>query len=209
MLRNNLFLYTHTSLYEFRQSLVEMHIMFAGTTNLVAKEPPNLNPTKMVGLISDTHVPKKVYSLPPKVLEVFKDMSVNFIIHAGDLVELAVVEELETLAPVLAVHGNMDGIDIVGALPRLNTLKVFDWKIGVMHDPDIAFGLTKMRELVKEHGFDVFVYGHTHVADIKWEGKTLYINPGSATVPASPLGKTSVGVLKITRAAIEPEIIEI
>lgn len=180
--------------------------MFAGTA-LVAKEPPTLNPAKIVGLISDTHVSKRAHCLPQKVLEVFRN--VNYIIHAGDLVELAVVDELETLAPVLAVHGNMDGIDITGALPRLNSLKVFGWKIGVMHDPDIAFGLNKMRELVKEHGFDVFVYGHTHVADIKWEGKTLYVNPGSATVPHSPLGKTSVGLLKITKEAIEPEIIEI
>jgi len=182
--------------------------MFAGNT-LVAKEPPNLNPAKVVGLISDTHVPKRAYSLPSKVLEVFKDRNVNFIIHAGDLVELAVVDELETLAPVLAVHGNMDGIDTVNALPKINSLKVFAWKIGVMHDPDIAFGYTKMRELVKERGFDVFVYGHTHVADIKWEDKTLFINPGSATVPASPFGKTSVGILKITKTSIEPEIIEI
>jgi putative phosphoesterase len=119
------------------------------------------------------------------------------------------VDELETVAPVLAVQGNMDGIEIVEALPKLNSLRVFDWKIGIMHDPDIAFGLNKIRELVKENGFDVFVYGHTHVADIKWEGKTLYINPGSATVPHSPLGKTSVAILKITKTTIEPEIIEI
>ncbi len=179
--------------------------MFAGTA-LVGKEPPNLKPTKTVGLISDTHVPKKAHCLPPKVLEIFQ--KVDYIIHAGDLVELAVVDELEQLAPVLAVQGNMDGIDVTEAFPKLNSLKVFDWKIGVMHDPDINFGFTKMRELVGEHGFNVFVYGHTHMANIKWEGKTLYINPGSATVPASPLGKTSVGLLKITKESITPEIIE-
>ena len=65
----------------------------------------------------------------------------DYIIHAGDLVELAVVDELEQIAPVLAVHGNMDGIEVTSALPRLNSLKVFDWKIGVMHDPDIALWL--------------------------------------------------------------------
>lgn len=181
--------------------------MFAGTSTLVAKEPPTLTPTKTVGLISDTHVPKRAHCIPQRVLEIFQN--VNYIIHAGDLVELAVVDELETLAPVLAVHGNMDGMDINGALPRLNSMKVFDWKIGVIHDPDIAFGFNKARELVKEHGFNVLVYGHTHVADIRWEGKTLYINPGSATVPASPLGKTSVGILKITKDSIMPDIIEI
>lgn len=180
--------------------------MISGTA-LVAKEPPILKVTKTVGLISDTHIPKKAHNLPQKVLEVFQN--VNYIIHAGDLVELTVVDELEQLAPVLAVHGNMDGVDITGALPKLNSLRVFDWKIGVMHDPDIAFGLGKMRELVKEHSFDVFVYGHTHVADIKWEGKTLFVNPGSPTVPASSMGKLSVGLLKITKEAIVPEIVEV
>ena len=103
----------------------------------------------------------------------------------------------------------MDGIDVGNALPKLNSLRVFDYKIGVMHDPDIAFGFGKIRELVKENGFNVFVYGHTHVADIKWEDKTLYINPGSATVPPSPLGKTSVAILKITPDKIDAEIIDL
>ena len=178
--------------------------MISGTA-LVNKEPPKLKTAKTFGLISDTHVPKRAHRIPPKVFEIFQD--VDYIIHAGDLVELAVVDELEQIAPVLAVHGNMDGMEIAGALPRVNSIKVFDWKIGVMHDPDILFGFNKLRELAKQHGFNVFVYGHTHVANIKWEGKTLYINPGSPTVPASVMSKLSVGILKITKEAIKPQII--
>ncbi len=180
--------------------------MFSGTA-LVGKEPPTLKATKTIGLISDTHIPKKAHCLPKKIFEVFE--KVDYIIHAGDLVELAVLDELEQFAPVLAVHGNMDGMDIVGALPRLNTLRVFDWKIGVMHDPDITFGFGRMRELVKEHSFDVFVYGHTHTADIRWEGKTLYINPGSPTVTHSVMGKLTLGLLKLTKDSITPEIVEL
>lgn len=180
--------------------------MFSASA-LVAKEPPTKTAVKIVGLISDTHVPKQAHCLPKKIFEAFE--KVDYIIHAGDLVELAVLDELEQLAPVLAVHGNMDGLDVKNALPSLNSLKVFNWKIGVMHDPDIAFGFTRMRELVTEHGFDVFVYGHTHTADAKWEGKTLYINPGSPTVTRAVMGKTSVGLLKITQDSIQPEIVEI
>jgi putative phosphoesterase len=179
--------------------------MYSGTA-LVAKEPPTLKATKIVGLISDTHIPKQVHCLPKKVLEVFE--KVDYIIHVGDLVELAVVDELEQLAPVLAVHGNMDGMEVAAALPRLNSLKVFDWKIGVMHDPDIAFGFNRMRDLVKEHEFNIFVYGHTHAADIKWEGSVLYINPGSPTVRRSVMDKFSVGLLKITKDSITPEIVD-
>ena len=178
-----------------------------GGQALASKEPPNFQISKEVGLISDTHVPKRARYVPKRVFEIFK--KVDYIIHAGDLVELAVVDELEQLAPVLAVHGNMDGVDICGALPRINSLRIFDWKIGVMHDPDILFGFNKMRELVKQNNFNVFVYGHTHTASIKWEGKTLYINPGSPTEPASFMGKLSVGILKITKDSIIPEIIQI
>ena len=90
---------------------------------------------KIVGLISDTHVPKRAMCIPQKVFEVLKDA--DFIIHAGDLVELSVIDELEQIAPVLAVHGNMDNQELHDSLPLINSLKIFDWKIGVMHDPDV------------------------------------------------------------------------
>ncbi len=68
---------------------------------------PTEKPAKIVGLISDTHVPVRARAIPKKVFAVFQNA--DFIVHAGDLVELAVIDELEQLAPVLAVHGNMDG----------------------------------------------------------------------------------------------------
>jgi predicted phosphodiesterase len=68
----------------------------------------------------------------------------------------------------------------------------------------------KMREIAKRNGFNVFVYGHTHNSNIKWEGKTLYINPGSPTNPLpSFINRPSVALLKITRETITPEIIHI
>jgi putative phosphoesterase len=180
--------------------------MLGGQT-LVKNEPPNFKVTKTVGLISDTHVPKIDRCIPKRVFEIFEN--VEYIIHAGDLVELAVVDELEQIAPVLAVHGNMDGLEVANALPRFNSLKIFDWKIGVIHDSNTLNELNKMNETTKNNGFDVFVYGHTHVADIKWEGKVLYINPGSPTDPPSVMVKPSVGLLKITKETIIPQIVEL
>lgn len=174
----------------------------------VPREIAKFNAAKTVGLISDTHVPVRAKCIPKMVFKVFEN--VDFIVHAGDLVELAVIDELEQLAPVLAVHGNMDGPHVSGALPKINSLKVSDWKIGVMHDPSALFGMSKMRDVAKRHGFDVLVYGHTHNANIKWEGKILYINPGSPTNPEPAfINKPSVAVLKITKEAIVPEIIHI
>jgi putative phosphoesterase len=178
-----------------------------GGQALTKKDPLNFKVSKTVGLISDTHVPKRARCIPKRVFEIFEN--VDYIIHAGDLVELSVVNELEKIAPVLAVRGNMDGIEVAAAFPRLNSLKVFDWKIGFTHDPNILYGFNKMNETAEDNGFDVFVYGHTHVADIKWEGKILYVNPGSPTDPPSPMVKPSVGLLKITKEAIAPEIISL
>jgi putative phosphoesterase len=172
---------------------------------MISHEMANLKASKTVGLISDTHVPSRARCIPQMVFKIFEN--VDFIVHAGDLVRLAVIDELEQLAPVLAVHGNMDGPEVSGALPKLNNLKISDWKIGVMHDPSTLFGMGKMREIAKQNGFNVFVYGHTHHSSIKWEGKTLYINPGSPTNPASFVSKPSVGLLKITKEAVTPEII--
>jgi putative phosphoesterase len=174
----------------------------------ISREMFNFKAAKTVGLISDTHIPVRARCIPKMVFKVFEN--VDFIVHAGDLVELAVIDELEQLAPILAVHGNMDGPEVSGALPKLNSLKISDWKIGVMHDPSTLFGMGKMREIAKRNGFNVFVYGHTHNSSIKWEGKTLYINPGSPTNPLPPfINKPSVALLKVTKEAITPEIIQI
>jgi uncharacterized protein len=173
----------------------------------INRELRNYESAKIIGLISDTHVPKRALCVPKRVFDVFAN--VDFVIHAGDLVELAVIDELEQAAPVLAVHGNMDSFEVSNALPKLNSLKILGWKIGVIHDPESFSELGKMQDIAKENGFNVLVYGHTHVSKIKWEGKTLYINPGSPTDPASILNKPSVALLKITKEAISPQIISL
>jgi putative phosphoesterase len=175
---------------------------------MISRETINFKASKTVGLISDTHIPARARRIPKMVFKIFEN--VDFIVHAGDLVQLSVIDELEQLAPVLAVHGNMDGPEVSGALPKLNSLKIYGWKIGVMHDPSTLFGRGKMREIAKQNGFDVFVYGHTHNANVKWEGEILYINPGSPTNPmAAFINKPSVALLKITKEAITPEIVHI
>jgi putative phosphoesterase len=175
---------------------------------MISREMANFKAAKTVGLIADTHVPARARCIPKMVFKIFEN--VDFIVHAGDLVQLDVIDELEQLAPVLAVHGNMDGPEVSGALPKLNSLKIYGWKIGVMHDPNTLFGRGKMREIAKQNGFNVLVYGHTHNANIKWEGTTLYINPGSPTNPMSSfINKPSVALLKVTKEAITPEIVHI
>jgi putative phosphoesterase len=171
-----------------------------------AKFPESM--ARTVGLISDTHVPDRARRVPDRVFKVFD--KVDFIVHAGDLVQLSVIDELERLAPVLVVSGNMDGPDIQGKLPKLDSLKILDWRIGVTHNPGARFGMRKMREIAKANGFDVLVYGHTHSSNVRWEGKVLFINPGSPTDPSPPfLAKPTVALLRVTKENITPKIISI
>lgn len=163
---------------------------------------------KSLGLISDTHIPSRAKEIPKRVFEIFE--KVDFILHAGDLVDLSVIDNLEQLAPVLAVYGNMDGPEVRGKLPKMNSIRVLEWKIGVTHDPGTIFGMGKMREIVKQNGFNVLVYGHTHHPNVKWEGNILYINPGSPTNPLPPfVAKPTVATLKVTKEKIFPEIIQL
>jgi putative phosphoesterase len=163
---------------------------------------------KLVDLISDTHIPARAKTLPKKIFEVFDGASL--ILHAGDLTQLSVVAELEQLAPVVAVCGNMDGYEVSEKLPRMNSVKVYEWKIGVIHDPGIFMGTKKMKTMARENDFSVLVFGHTHRPSLKQEEGIILINPGSPTNPLPPfLTKPTVALLKITKEKIEPEIIEI
>lgn len=171
---------------------------------------PRLQETsaKVVGLISDTHVPIRAKEIPREVFKVFEN--VDYIVHAGDLVQLSVIDELEQIAPVLVVYGNMDGPEIRGRLSKMNSFRVFNWKIGVTHNPGALFGMNRIREVAKTNGFNVLVYGHTHSPSIRWESNVLLVNPGSPTNPSpSFLGKPSIGLLRLTQDRIVPEIIRI
>jgi len=161
-----------------------------------------------IGVISDTHIPTRARKIPSKVLSTFDN--VDLIVHAGDLVDISVVETLKRIAPVLAVYGNMDGPEIRQRFPRLNSTRVLDWKIGVMHDPGALFGSKKMREIAKDNSLHVLIYGHTHSPKIKWKEGTLFINPGSPTNPIPPfITRPSVAVITVTRDRITPRIIAI
>ena len=163
---------------------------------------------KVIGLISDTHIPSRAKKLPDKVFEVFKD--VDMIIHAGDITQMDVVKELEKIAPVLSVHGNMDPYEVRNELPKINSVEVSVWKIGVIHDPGALWGMGEMKRIAKEKELNVLVFGHTHKQFLKWEDDVLFINPGSPTNPLPPiLVKPTVGLLLIKEESVKPLIVRV
>jgi len=170
-----------------------------------AEERENL---KTLGLISDTHIPSRAKAIPSQVFEVFQEAIL--ILHTGDFTEHSVLKDLERLAPVVAVSGNMDSPDLQEELPKMNSVNVDGWRIGVTHSLGVFHNLQRMKTAAEQNNFHVLVFGHTHRPFIKQEGNIWFINPGSPTNPIPPfVVKPTVGLLKISGNKIEPEIVQV
>jgi len=131
--------------------------------------------------------------LPDAIWEYFAN--VELIIHAGDLSILRVIAELETLAPVVAVQGNIEYEDVVEKLPIKREVVAGHCRIGIVH----ILGDSHNRVKVARQEFPnarVVVFGHSH---IPWnedvEGQLLF-NPGSAT-DRRKQERCSIGMLHV------------
>lgn len=152
-----------------------------------------------IGLIADTHIPNRAEKLPKKVFTQFRKANVDYIVHAGDITSFKVIQELATIAPVIAVHGNHDPSLLCKRFPAVTSFHVAEKTIGVWHHPNYFFRTKKMRQLAHKKGFDVLVIGHTHKQKLLVKGGVLFVNPGSPTCPIPPfLVKPSIAVLILT-----------
>ncbi len=134
-----------------------------------------------IGVISDTHIPDKAQAIPREILDEFK--KVDMIIHAGDLVDLSTLRQLEEVCPdVRAVYGNMDPENVRNKLPEKLIFSVGIYKIAVMHGVGPANSLVGLLSAVfKKDKVDMVVFGHSHTAFNEKVGNILFFNPGSAT----------------------------
>ena len=145
----------------------------------------------LIALISDTHITEKREKLSKKVPELFD--GVDLIIHAGDITHQKVIDELETVAPVIAVSGNNDKLD-------LNETEVIDaenFKIAVNHGPSYSDDFDRLYELARKLDADILITGHTHRPHCKIIDDILFINPGSPNRPIK--SDASVCILNIEK----------
>jgi len=156
-----------------------------------------------IGVISDTHIPQRAKTIPPIVYQLFS--GVALILHAGDLTTDDVIVQLEAIAPVYAVHGNVDPPDLVRRLPKKREIHVGGVRIGLIHG-DGPGRSTPERALAAFPGTDCVVFGHSHIPVCRREGKTLLFNPGSATVKRRE-ERCSVGILTVAGGVVDGEII--
>lgn len=128
-----------------------------------------------IGLVSDTHG-----WVHPFLAEAFADCV--GIIHAGDIGTQAVIDELEEIAPVCAVKGNIDGGDL-RFLPLTRVDEFAGTRVACLH---IAGNPKRprpaARRLIAAERPDVLVVGHTHVPVVGRVGQTLWVNPGAAGI---------------------------
>ena len=150
----------------------------------------------LVGVISDTHSYMDVRAF--RLLQ-----GVDHILHAGDIGDARIIEQLQGIAPVTAVRGNVDRDPPTSLFPAEETLKLEDYRIFLTHevkppkrDTDLAL------EGYRQAGVDVVVYGHSHIAYQQRWGGVLFFNPGAAgkrrfkVIP-------SIGFLTLTPAGVE------
>src|SRR5690349_2018860 len=98
-----------------------------------------------LGIVSDTHLPRGSRALPPDCLE--RLAAADAILHAGDLIELSVLELLQSIGPrVHAIRGNVDSAQVQARLPLVRTVDAAGAKIAMIHDAGPAEGrLARMR----------------------------------------------------------------
>ena len=144
----------------------------------------------IIGLISDTHISPKKGKLNEKIFEIFEN--VDLILHAGDITSQKVLDELSEIAPVTAVLGHNDELD----LNKSETINANGKTIVLVHGDKIK----DLYEFGLKNNADIVVSGHTHSPNFEKIKKIYLINPGRAS--------KSVAVLKIEKE-IEVKFIEI
>lgn len=160
-----------------------------------------------IGVISDTHIGRRGYRLQSEVLAGLQ--GVDLILHAGDIVDDVVLEDLERIAPVHAVAGNMDPVTLVHRLGRKKLLHICGLRIGLIHG-DGARTTTLIRALDSFPEADCIVFGHTHRPYVQRHGRVLMFNPGSPTDfkrPYVEIKRPSFGILNIDNGSIEGQIV--
>ncbi|MDT9725671.1 metallophosphoesterase [Xylanibacillus composti] len=134
-----------------------------------------------IGVLSDTHMPRKAKQLPTAVVDAFRN--VRFILHAGDWNFPELAEELSAIAPVYGVAGNTDGTAVVEKYGWQRIVEIGGKRIGLVHGhqglgkstPDRAYRAFQHEQV------DAIVFGHSHIPYRELREGVLLFNPGSPT----------------------------
>ena len=148
-----------------------------------------------VGLISDTH------GLLRPEAKAFLQGS-DYIIHAGDIGNSGILEQLSAIAPVTAVRGNNDKGSWAQELRETEFLRVSEVFVYVVHD------LAELDLDPTAAGVRVVVFGHSHKPTVDERDGVLYVNPGSAGPRRFKL-PIAFGELTVSGRSVSARVVEL
>lgn len=130
----------------------------------------------LAAVIADTHIPRRAGALPDGLLPHLEQS--DLILHAGDLMDLSLLDELAAWAPVRAVRGNLDAPD--ARLPETLEFRFGGVDMAMVHDSGPRKGRrNRMRRRFPDAR--VVVFGHSHIPYLEDRNGLLLLNPGSPT----------------------------
>jgi uncharacterized protein len=162
----------------------------------------------VLAVISDTHMPRGGRRLPEACVE--RIAAADLVLHAGDLMTVEVLRELEAIGPpVAAVHGNMDGAELRRLLPAERVVDADGARIAMVHDAGPRAGrLERMRRHFGDRAAAV-VFGHSHMPlHERAEDGFQIFNPGSPTERRRAPAHT-MGMARVEGGKLEFELIEL
>lgn len=154
--------------------------------------------THLIGLISDTHG-----LVRPDVHTVLA--GVELILHAGDVGDDDILDELGLIAPVRAVYGNTDAPGNPRLAPSIETT-IGGVRVHVSHGHEV--GSPTPAKLLERYDAGVIVYGHTHKQLIADTDNRWVVNPGAAGARRFDL-LPSVARMRIEDGRVAIEIVEL
>jgi putative phosphoesterase len=150
---------------------------------------------RRIGVISDTHG-----LLRPAAVQALTGS--DLILHAGDVGAEEILEELETIAPLVAVRGNVDRGVWARDLPDSQVVEVDNHLVYILHD------LEALDLKPEAAGISVVVFGHSHQPEIQESRGVRYFNPGSAG-PRRFSNPVTLGFLDVTRGGLIPRVVHL
>ncbi len=148
-----------------------------------------------VGVISDTHG-----LLRPQAIKALSGS--DFIIHAGDIGSIEVIDQLTNIAPVTAIRGNVDKPPWADSFADEEVLEIDGLYIYIIHN---IFDLN-LDPLAS--GFKVVVSGHSHKPNVESRDGVLYVNPGSAGPRRFSL-PIAIATLEINEGNAHAKVVEL
>jgi len=148
-----------------------------------------------IGVISDTHG-----VLRPEAVAALA--GVDYIPHAGDVGDVAILDALRKIAPVTAIRGNIDRDGLCAQLPPTEVVELGGVAFYLLHD---------VKELdldPRSAGIGAVVSGHSHKPAIEWRKGVLFLNPGSAGPRRFSLPVT-IAMVTIEGGAVRAEVVRI